>query len=219
MLIISNLNSEFLTKIKTTKVNGTKTFSDVITFLGLFTLSSSLGGMSYLKSYYSEFGISSELFLNFTYCSMIFIRDIIISKWYTIILTLLFIWIIIVLYFLVKYIWRDWLGYLVLCSIFIISIILTVGIGNTLGILSAKYDKGTNSELPIIDKNSLVEQLDDANPAGANSIIIGDQLRLVFEDQDYLYTFTPVTGKFYVYRIPKKRLNSTIKFELKDIIE
>ncbi len=197
--VIESLNL-FKDRVIAINVDATKVFSDLLTIIGYFAISSYLGGLSYIQTYFKAFGVLSNLSLDITYISMVFVKDVLLNTWFNILLTLVFLMFFGITYFCSKYVWKAWFGYLILCILFGSSMMLTVGLGNLIGYDQAQQDWTTNSKLPIAQIISNPNSNDCSTRNMRNP-------RLLLEDKNYVYVFQPKSGSAsdnWVHVIPKK---------------
>lgn len=163
----------------------TKQLIDLLVFLAYFSVSLYAGGFAYSLSYYSRFAIDTSILLSEQQFITLFVTKVILENFLIALISVIFIFIFVVIYYSSRYVWRAWFGFLVLVAIFYGTFILAVWYGGYQGNLQADNDwlkcSTTTPTVTLSGENIINEKY---SKGGYNLLLQNEKEIYVFQPQD-----------------------------------
>lgn len=182
----------YLRKIVSANGDSTQQVTDLIVFLGYFSVCLYAGGITYNTSYYSYYSLTENINPEDTYYAIEFVVNVLVTGWYWV-LSSLYLLFFILIYYSCRYAWKPWFGYFVL-SLLLYTTFLICGV-------TGEY-KGYNDAVSDAFKDSTTKPI--IKIYGANNEIVdflAGNLHLLGEDDHNFFVFEPAGVKGSVLQI------------------
>ena len=191
---------EFIRRMRQVEVDSTKIFLDLIAFATYLIVAVYAGGSTYIKIYFGEFGTVD--FIMDTPADVIsyFGSKVIIDYWPFVLFLLI---VFAVAFFLCRYVFATWFGYIMLCSLFSATVVSSILVGSACAVSKAKYDKLDNSQLPIVNTIKFTKNAEKVEKQLKTDC--GNR-RLLYQDGNYIYVFCPGEGEILVDIINRENI-------------
>lgn len=175
-------------QITTISVDPSKIFTDFVAFAASFGFISYAGGFVYLRSFFNEFSLTLPNYWDVPMASTTFLTSVVLRDWATVLLFLVAVLFSSFIYFIVRHVFTNWVGYTIICLSGSFGIIIAVAIGAKLGSEEGRSAWNSSSAYPRVTLAAVPDN--DYSPEFIEYAKNG-ALKLLYHDSEHYYLFLP----------------------------